>query len=197
MRASSRFLHRSIPWRTRLGRDLIVCGHGELTGAGEQLDSSQQLALRRMPDAIVTHLVRATREDVLQESPNELLGGKGHRPPSPLFAFPIAEGYFAVIDTDQSAVGKGNLVDVPGQVLEDPFGPLHGGSTVNPPPLGPNGVRELLFGQCLAGHLDKHSPKDQREGLDRHQVVLASRHPASVASDSACRNQQVDMRVID
>ena len=35
-------------------------------------------------------------------------------------------------------VGEGNPVDVPCEVLQDPLGPLHGRTTINPPPLGPD-----------------------------------------------------------
>jgi hypothetical protein len=110
---------------------------------------------------------------VLQESPDELQGRQRHQSPLALSAFLIAERYLAIIDTDQSAVGEGNPVDVPCEVLQDPFGPLHGRTTINPPPLGPDGIREFLLRQCLSSHLEEYSPKDQRQRLDWHQVVLA------------------------
>ncbi len=82
----------------RLRRCLFLRGRGNLREARDQLDPAQQAALGGMPDPVVPHLVRATREDVLQESPDELHDAERHRLPLPLATDLVAERHPTVFD---------------------------------------------------------------------------------------------------
>ena len=74
MRTGSPFLVRFIRWPIPVVVRLAVRCRGDLTSAREQLDPVKQWAIGRMPDAVVTDLVSAARQDMLQEAADELVG---------------------------------------------------------------------------------------------------------------------------
>ena len=127
-----------------------------------------------IPDPIVADLVSATRKNVLQKASHELERAKRHGSPLALCTPSIAECDLTIADADQPAVRKGNAVDVPCEVLQNPFRAVHRRPTVNPPSLSPDDIGELVLRQCLACQLQEYSAEDIRKCLDRNQVVLTS-----------------------
>ena len=72
-------------------------------------------ALSGMPQAEVTHLVEAARQDVLEESAHELVSAEaaGSRAAGPAFLVSDADGL--VVEADDAGVGESDAKDVAGQ----------------------------------------------------------------------------------
>ena len=67
-----------------------------------------------MPQAEVADLVRALRQDVLEEAAHELLPGDAAGPPTVGFAMLVADGDGLVVETDDASIGDGDAEDVAG-----------------------------------------------------------------------------------
>ena len=85
---------------------------------GGPLHAAQQGPLRRMPDAVVAHLVGASGKDVLQESPQELVRRDGHCLPLLLSTILIAESHVLIRHTHKSAIGERHTMDIACQILQ-------------------------------------------------------------------------------
>ena len=98
--------------------------------------------------------------------------------------------------TDWSIRRTLGAVDTPYQVLQDPFGPLNRRFAVDVPLLGPKRAWQMMPRQCTAYHLEEHPSEDQRQCLDRNEVVWSSGQPFSMLIGSSCGNQQMGARRI-
>src|SRR4051794_20189360 len=120
--------------------------------------------------------------DVQQETPDELVGGKGHRaiPRSPGAAvILVAEGDAALVESDEAAVCKGDAVGVACEIGEHGFTPGKGRLGINQPVLPPQ--RRELGGKGRRSRKPARSPKK------------ASR-PAAWASAIPARNSRRNRR---
>jgi hypothetical protein len=76
-------------------------------------------------------------QNVLQKTPDELLGADGHGLLLRSAGTLISEGDLAVFGRDYSAIGNGYTVNVAGEIIEDCTGTLNSRFTVNDPVLLP------------------------------------------------------------
>src|SRR5262249_17356952 len=84
--------------------------------------------------AEVTDADESLRQDVKQESPNELFGGEGHR--SHLVAAGIispTECDVVAIKGGEPVVGDSDTVSIAAEVTDDLVGPAEGGLGINNP----------------------------------------------------------------
>lgn len=88
-----------------------------------------------------------------------------------------AEADVAVLDREQTAIGQRDAVDVPAQVAEHLFGPLHGRLTVHDPRGRPHRLGDGQIGTLLAHEIQEEPSKELREGLDGDQVGRTGRPP--------------------
>ena len=145
--------------------------------------------------AVVSDLVYAAGQDVLEESTDELLGVQRHCPPAGFAGFLVAEGDPAIVDGEDTAVGDSDAVDVTAEVFQHSVSTLDGRLAVDDSVSPPDGWRKLHVGQCGGDQVPEHSAEDFGQGGDRDQVVAASGDPASVVGDAAGGDQAMDVRV--
>ena len=125
--------------RLRLGQRL---GHGEQAAAQRQLAPPVAVGEEaEMPDA-----VKAGRQQVEQEAPDELGGGQRHRLEAVRLAVVLeAEAHAPAVEGQEALVGDGDAVRVAAEVVEHAGGPVEGRLGVDHPlaaAQGPQVARE-------------------------------------------------------
>src|SRR3954451_14004744 len=75
-----------------------------------------------MPQAVIADLVKAGRQDVLEEAPDELVAGHGFLALAVGGAVLVAIGHGRVVDRQDAVVGDGDAEGVAGEIVER--GPL-------------------------------------------------------------------------
>ena len=77
------------------------------------------MALRMIPEAVVPQLMKTLRQDVHQESAEELDARQSARFPSACVALLVLEGHVGVVHGDDPCVGDCDAEGVAGQVIQD------------------------------------------------------------------------------
>jgi hypothetical protein len=106
--------------------------------------------------------VDPTRENVLEETPNEFAGVEGHDSRFPRVGIPVPKGHLSVFDREKAAVGEGNSMDVAAEIFQDFLRALDGRFTVNHPVLLPQGRRQLDLGELPSDVIEDHAAKELR-----------------------------------
>ena len=101
-------LHR----RLLLGRKVETGGEEDEGGDPGECDGGGWVE-----EAVVADFHEAFRQDMLEESADELEGGQGHGSPSITVGLFVAEEYGMVFNLQDSAVGDGYPEDIGGKVL--------------------------------------------------------------------------------
>ena len=83
------------------------------------LNFGEQLLVRGTPQAVGADFDKALGQHVLEEAPDEILGGQSQVAQLLRTVVAIAKGDVPGFDRFQSAVGEGNPEDVAGQVIQD------------------------------------------------------------------------------
>src|SRR4030088_408216 len=86
------------------------------------LQVAQRFAARGMPQAVIADLVKAGRQDVLEEAPDELVAGHGFLALAVGGAVLVTIGHGRVVDRPDAVVGDGDAEGVAGEIVER--GPL-------------------------------------------------------------------------
>lgn len=161
-------------------------------------DLFELLALLRTEQAVVTNFDEAGRQDVLQETGDELFDGHGFDFPLLGFAVFVFESDHAVFELEQALVADGNLENIRRQILERVLAGAYW-LEVNDPLLFPgfrrDGVEE--FGRGLFQGVTKFSAEDFGERALGHEKILARGQPLSVVGESAAWNDVVSVRMQD
>ena len=147
--------------------------------------------------AVVTHLLKPSRQDVLEKATDKLVSIDGSLLHLLGLRRGVAEGNRMVIDVDDATITDGDPIDIGCQVFEYGLSVTDGLDIDLPAPL-PDLVRnvfeELGAAECVAqlGSID-----DGRAGFGEEEVG-GSREPlGSVFAYAATRYDEVHMRVID
>ena len=99
------------------------------TAQGERLAAVAVRQKTEVPD-----LNETTRQDVQQESTNELHRIDGHQLlPVPVGGIPPPECHLALLQTNQAAIGDGHAVRVAGQVLDHVLRAMEGAPDMHDP----------------------------------------------------------------
>jgi len=122
----------------------------------------------RAQQAVVAHLVGSPGQDVLEKPAEEFLSVQGHGLPALVAGILVPEGHGPLVRGEDSPVGDGDAMDVPGQVLDDPVGTLDGGFAVDDPWGLPERLRETKLRQGLSSQGHEPGPEQDGKGLDRH-----------------------------
>lgn len=131
-------------------------------------ESVEIVSVTGMPQAEVADLVEARWEDMLEKTPDELVGIEVHGGPLECLAVLVAEADSAMIDGEDSAIGDGVPEDVAGQVLQDPISTMDGGFDEAVPIL--RGTWDAsAFRQLFSSHVDELRGEDLREGPCGHE----------------------------
>ncbi len=101
------------------------------------------LAMRGTQQTIVSNFVNTSRQHMLQETADELLGADGHGFDISTAGILIPKGHLAVVDRDDSAVGYGETVNVAGEIIEDCTSALDGRFRMSDPFLLPYVSRQV------------------------------------------------------
>ena len=141
--------------------------------------SAQRLKFLTMggtEQAIVTHLDKAFRQNVLQETVHELFGGQGAELGLARLRIAIVERDLVVLDLDDAAVAEGDAKDVGGEIFER-GATVTDGLAVNHPVLPPHFRREVGQAIRLAQGITELGAKELGERLDWQQEILAGGQP--------------------
>ena len=92
----------------------------------------------RTPEPIVADLRETLGHHVLAKAADALQRRQGHGLPALVLGVLIARADVAVLDREHPALGQGDAVDLPAQVVEDLFRALQGRFAGDHPPLGPD-----------------------------------------------------------
>jgi hypothetical protein len=150
------------------------------------------------PQSIGADLVEALGSHVRQEAAHKLLGGQGHGVPTMVLGVLVAEADVAVLDRHHTAIGQGDPVDIPAQVIEHLLWALHGGFAIDHPPFGPDRLGQRQIGAFLTHQIEKQPAKELREGMDGHQGGRAGEPPLGpVGGDPTGWHKTVHMWMID
>jgi hypothetical protein len=95
------------------------------------------LAMGRTPQTIVTNFVNALWQDMLEKTPDELLGADRHGLCLSPIGILIPKANLAVVSGEDSAVSDGDTVNVTGEIIEDGTRALDGRFAVDDPVLLP------------------------------------------------------------
>jgi len=124
----------------------------------QQLQPFEPDAAGRAEQAVVAHLVRPFGQDVLQEPPQELLGGECHQVGRAGGAFLPAKGNLAILQLEDTPVGDGDAVHVAAEIGQHLAGAVESRLGVDDPfPVAVGGT--LLAGQQLPSTVQKLAAK--------------------------------------
>jgi hypothetical protein len=145
----------------------------------------------------VTNFAEALRQDVLEESMDELLTREDDLAGLLSAVVAISEGHVTVVQSLEPTVADGHAEEVASQILED-FVPAAGVLAVNDPRLGPELLGKWSRPVGLLEGVAHFGPKDDRQGADRNQKgrTVGSHPDLAVLGKSTGTDQQVDMGVI-
>jgi hypothetical protein len=79
---------------------------------------SQAVTLTGTEQAVIAHLLKPFRQDVLQEAPDELFRRQGAAFPVTTVALSIAKGDLTVVHFEDTVVAESHSKDVRGQILQ-------------------------------------------------------------------------------
>ena len=143
--------------------------------------------------------MEAFGENMLDETPYELLSGESHGLPLiEVTTVLVAEGYVSVVDGDDPVIGDGDTVDIACEIVQDFVSALDRGFAFHYPVDVPNRVWEGDIRESLASHMHELSAEDNGEGFNWDQEVVPSCKPGGVVwQEATCRNQAMDVRMED
>src|SRR5882724_10716867 len=94
---------------------------------------------------------------MLQEAADELQRRQGHGLPAMVLGHLITEANLAVIERENPAIGQRDPVDIPAQVAEHLFGPLHGRFAVYDPLHSPHRLWDGQIGTLPAYEIQEET----------------------------------------
>jgi hypothetical protein len=119
---------------------------GDFLRWNQRSDTGQEMPLGWTEQSVITDLVGSPGEHVLEKPAKELKGVQGHDLPRAVPGILVPEGDGPVIHGEDSAVGDGDTMYVPGQVLEDLLRTLNSRLAVDDPVVFPDRFREAHLG---------------------------------------------------
>jgi len=161
----------------------------------EFFDTVQICAFFCGEKAEVAHLDEASRQNVLEESPDEFLSGHGtdikliNR-----IGILISKGHLPIMDIQDVSIGDGHAEDVRGEILQSRF-TCANRFYVADPVLIPDGIRDELVQIGLFKCFPEISTDHPGQRLDMDEEIRFGPLPP-IAYDTAARNQEVDVRVV-
>ncbi len=184
------------PRRGRVAGGLLVA---RSTWRQEQLESPQGLALGRMEEPEGADTVHALGRDVLQESPQHLVGGQSEDLVPSIAAISVPQGYGAVVHREQRAIGHGGAVHVAAEVFEDLLGAMSHGLGEDDPALLPGDGRQWHAREGSPSEREKPAAEELAEGADRCEKSPLSpreRAPgAAIRGEAPSGDEHVDVGV--
>ncbi len=187
---------------TPIGVRIVIDGLLRLQCAGAvfqfegESDAVTLLTLTGMPQPIVAHLVKASWQDVLEESAHELMAGQARDAPFVCLAVLVLESDMGLGHPENATVGDGDAVDVSSQVVQYVFDAIVNALSPYHPLVmllgsGHNSLEVWAF-FCQQVHED--ALDQRRQHGHGCQKALGRRTPLRlVAVDTACTYQQVDV----
>jgi hypothetical protein len=147
-------------------------------------------------EAVVADLNEALRQNMLQETANELLGSEGANPGLTCARFSVAECDLPMVQLEDTLVTDGHSKDVGSQILQGSH-PITDRLTVNDPILLPGfrGNQGKEF--CLLQSITELGPKEDGQWLDVNQKIFPSLMPTLVViAQTPTRHQIVNMGMV-
>ena len=125
-----------------------VCLFSGARGREKLPDFVEQLAIAVAEEAIIPDLDKASGQDVLQETTDELFGTDGAVPGFSSVRVFVAKGDLIVFHFQDAIVADGHAKDIGGQILQSGY-PTADGLTMNHPIFGPRLGRDQVKQGCL------------------------------------------------
>ncbi len=165
-------------------------------GGGEQLSGLlQQLPLGGAEQAVVTDFDEAWRQDVLQETMDELLGGDGAVLELVSGGLLVGESDLAIFQLTQAVVADSDAEDIRSEILESLFAGTDG-LGMDHPWFAPDAGRDLSKEFGLFESVTELGAEDQGERFDGHEKVLAGSVPAASSREAAAGDEVMDVGMI-
>ena len=166
------------------------------------LEKSQAFAACRAKESEVTYFHKTSWQDVLQETVDEFLHGKGAMFELSGIGSAILESDQGVLqaafgERQQAAVADGDAMDVGSQVFESSLS-ITNWLAMHDPVFAPSPGREIgVDGSSFQGALESRA-EEHGEGFHRQEEVFARGQPTSpVTAQSTTRGQVMHMGVVD
>jgi hypothetical protein len=131
------------------------------------------LAPSRVPEAVVTNLMQASRQNMLQEAAHELVAAQAGGPPLHRFTIFVADGDAFVVEIDNAVVGDGDTEHVAGEIAEHGLIAFAPGRTVHDPGLCPCSFRQGQVRPALFEGGPELTTYKNGQGLGRNQKAVA------------------------
>jgi len=159
-------------------------------------DPTEPMAIPGAEDAVISNLDETFGQNMLQETANELVGGKGANPGLPCAGFSVAEGDLAMGQLEDTLIADGHPEDVRGQILQGSH-TIADRLTMNDPVLLPGFWGYQSKQICLLQSIAELGPKEDRQWLDMNQEFFPGRKPTlTVIAQTSTRYQIVDMGMV-
>src|SRR3954453_21617925 len=184
-------------------------GFGRWAGGLRQQEKvpqvAQRFAARGMPQAVIADLMKAGRQDVLEEAPDELVAGDGFPALAVGGAVLVAIGHGGVVDGQDAVVGDGDAEGVAGEIVERGLLSLGPWRDVNDPGDLPEMGRQVgVRAELGEGIAEAGAGKGGERGL-REQKRLAGGVPGGAVprfregrlGQSAAGDEAVNVRVAE
>ena len=160
--------------------------------------------------------VKAVRQGMQKEAPDELSGVERHRPgPAAMAIVTPAERHLAILHADQAGIGDGDAMGVAAQIGQHLFRPAEGWLGIDDPVAAPcrrqkagEGLRVGQFGDIAeevqlsglegsAQRLQKQPPEQARQHPDRQEEARTAGNPAgAVRRRAAARHDAMEMGMV-